>query len=55
MRVAMSYLSADQFEDTKVVFRNTKTEGQTTQWLKEKTKTTITYKMQHKKTNELKH
>jgi predicted transcriptional regulator len=55
MRVAMSYLSADQFEDTKVVFRNTKTEGQTTQWLKEKTKKTITYKMQHKKTNELKH
>jgi hypothetical protein len=35
MRVAMSYLSADQFEDTKVVFRSTKSEGQTTQWLKE--------------------
>jgi hypothetical protein len=36
MRVAMSYLTAHQFEDTQVVFRSTKTEGQTTQWLKEK-------------------
>lgn len=32
MRVAMSYLTADQFEDTKVVFRSTKTG----QWPKEK-------------------
>jgi hypothetical protein len=34
MRVAMSYLSADQFEDTKVVIRFRT--SQTAQWSKEK-------------------